>query len=128
MRDQAQDMLAQLEAGWLGMQWRAIAPQVWVGFAISVVAAWLLWDEGSVWFACAVGTGVIQFMAVKRNQQDFRAALHRRFDKALSDEDFPEVIEEVIAAASDETPRWIEWSQRIAFFAACGLLIAGFII
>ena len=62
MRDQAQDMLAQLEAGWLGMQWRAIAPQVWVGFAISVVAAWLLWDEGAVWFACAVGTGVMGYL------------------------------------------------------------------
>ena len=111
------------------MEWRAISWQVWVGFAISAVAAWLLWDEGAVWFACAVGTGVIQFMAVKRNQQDFRAALSRRFDKALpADEDLSDVFEEVVAELRDENPGWVEWSQRIAFFAACGLLIAGFII
>ena len=110
------------------MEWRAISWQVWVGFAISAVAAWLLWDEGLVWFTCAVGTGVIQFNAVRINQQDFKAALYRRFDKASpAEEDLPEVFKEVIAELHDETPRWVEWSQRIAFIAAAGLLIAGLI-
>ena len=111
------------------MEWRAIDWQVWVGFAISAVAAWLLSDEGLVWFVCAVGTGVIQFNAVRINQQDLKAALYRRFDKAVpAEEDLSEVLEEVMSELHDKTPRWVEWSQRIAFFAACGLLIVGFIL
>ena len=57
------------------MEWRAIDWQVWVGFAISAVAAWLLSDEGLVWFVCAVGTGVIQLNAVRIYQTGPQSSL-----------------------------------------------------
>ena len=77
----------------------------WAGLAISAVAAWLLWDERALWFSCAVGTGMIQLLTVRamQNQRNEGAGLD-----GISD--------------------WIAWVNMIAFIAACGLFIAGFII
>ena len=111
------------------------------GVAMSAIAAWLLWDNGGLWSATAIGVGVTEFWS-QRVMRNYRAEGENerlRFYK-----ENPEYEERLVGYITEnpyisreayireiginEIPDWITVVNMAATVAAVVLLIIGFII
>ncbi len=91
----------------------------WLGVVFSVCAAWLLRDDGWLWFGAAIGVGVLELWswgimhnyAVEsaRSRSDYKGGF---YDFTPRD----------VAAA----PNWITVTNMIGFASAAALLAIGF--
>ena len=91
----------------------------WLGIVLSVVAAWLLRDDGWLWLVAAAvallqvwSYGIMHHHAVEsaKKRLDYRGGF---FD--LNDRDM------------DAVPNWLTIVNMVGFAAAVGLLVAGFL-
>ncbi len=93
----------------------------WLGLVISVVAVWLLWDNGGIWLAAAIAVGVIELWSwgVMHNHATNAAKNRSSYTGGFSDFTMREI---------DAVPNWLAMVNMVGFLAAIGLLIAGIVI
>ena len=111
------------------------------GVAMCAIAAWLLWDNGGLWFATAIGVGVIELWAqrVMRNYRtdgvNERLRFHREnpeYEQRLMQyiDENPCISRESYMRETgiNDVPDWITVVNMVATLAAAVLLIVGLII
>ena len=124
----------------LSVFFRALSSPV-AGVAMCATAAWLLWDNGRLWFATAIGVGVIELWSqrVMRNYRtegvNERLRFHREnpeYEQRLMQyiDESPRISREsyMREIGINDIPDWITVVNMAASVAAAVLLIVGLII
>lgn len=93
----------------------------WLGVVISVVAGWLLRDQGWPWLAGAIGVGVLEFWSW--------GIMHNyAVESAKKRGDYTGGFFDITPRDAGSIPDWITTVNMLGFVAAVGLLIAGLIL
>ena len=105
------------------------------------IAAWLLWDNGRLWFVTALGVGVIELWSqrVMRNYRTEGVNERLRFHKENPEyeqrvmryiDESPHLSRESYMRdiGINDIPDWITVVNMVATFAAAVLLIIGLVI
>lgn len=111
------------------------------GVAMCAIAAWLLWDNGRLWFATAIGVGVIELWSQramrKYRTEGVRERLRFHKDNPEYEQRFMQFIDEnpytsreayMTEIGINDIPDWITVVNMAATFAAAALLIVGLVI
>ena len=119
---------------------RAFSSSV-TGVAMCAIAAWLLWDNGRLWFVTALGVGVIELWSqrVMRNYRTEGVNERLRFHKENPEyeqrvmryiDESPHLSREsyMREIGINDIPDWITVVNMVATFAAAVLLIIGLVI
>lgn len=99
-----------------------------LGVIISVVAAWLLWDNGWLLPSLAVAIGIAQFWSWGVMHNHAVEAAETREERTGGREKYSGGFFDFTRQEVDSVPNGITWVNMFTFFAAVILLIIGFIV
>ena len=92
----------------------------WLGIVLSVVAAWLLRDDGWLWLVAAA-VALLQFWT-------YGIMHNHAVESAKKREDYSGGFHDLDHRDLDAVPDWLAVMNMAGFVAAIGLLVAGFVL
>ena len=93
----------------------------WLGVLLSVVAAWLLRDQGWPWLAAAIVVGILEFWA-------WGIAHNFAVESAKKREGYTGGFHDITQRDAQSIPDWIASVHMLGFIAAVVLLVAGLVL
>ncbi len=92
----------------------------WVSVIVSLIAIWLLWDDGWILLSLSIFIGLVNFWSfgIMHNYAIESSKRRRRFHGGFSDYDEFDAL---------SIPNWITWINMFSFFVLVVLLIIGIV-